>query len=225
MVSPARRPAAVAFDVVETLFSLEPVRQRLEAAGSGPRGLEVFFARMLRDAFALVASGGYRPFPELAAAALAATLPDADDDTRSHVLAGFSELPAHPDAGPAMERLTAAGVGILCLTNGGTAATTGLLERNGLDGYVERVVSVDEVRAWKPVPAPYHHAAAMAGVEPGELALVAVHAWDCHGAHRAGLLTGWASRLEGRFAPTFDPPDVAGADLVEVVDGLLALEK
>jgi hypothetical protein len=36
---------------------------------------------------------------------------------------------------------------------------------------------------------------------------------------------GWASRLEGHFAPIFDPPDVAGVDLVEVVDGLLALEK
>ena len=224
-MSPAGRPAAVAFDVVETLFSLEPVRQRLEAAGGGPMGLDVFFSRMLRDAFALVASGGYCPFPELAAAALAATLPDAGDDTRGYVLAGFSELPAHPDAEPAMERLAAAGMPIMCLTNGGASATTSLLERNGLDRYVEQVVSVEEVKAWKPVPVPYHHAAVVAGVAPHELALIAVHAWDCHGAHRAGLLTGWASRLEGHFAPIFDPPDVSGADLVEVVDGLLALGK
>jgi 2-haloacid dehalogenase len=37
------------------------------------------------------------------------------------------------------------------------------------------------------------------------------------------LVGGWASRLEGSYPPTFDPPDVKGVDLVEVVAGLLAL--
>jgi 2-haloacid dehalogenase len=52
---------------------------------------------------------------------------------------------------------------------------------------------------------------------------VAVHSWDVHGARQAGLLTGWASRLEGQFPAIFDRPAVIGADLVEVVEGLLAL--
>jgi 2-haloacid dehalogenase len=52
---------------------------------------------------------------------------------------------------------------------------------------------------------------------------VAVHAWDCHGAKRAGLTTGWASRLEGGYGGLFAPADVTGADLAEVADGLLAL--
>jgi 2-haloacid dehalogenase len=98
-----------------------------------------------------------------------------------------------------------------------------LLARNGLDTLVTRVISVDEVRTWKPAPAPYLHAAGVLGVEPHRLALVAAHAWDVHGARRAGLLGGWVSRLEGSFPATFDPPDVTGADLVEVVEHLLAL--
>jgi 2-haloacid dehalogenase len=36
-------------------------------------------------------------------------------------------------------------------------------------------------------------------------------------------VTGWASRQEGVYASVFDPPDVWGADLVEVIDGLMAL--
>jgi 2-haloacid dehalogenase len=52
---------------------------------------------------------------------------------------------------------------------------------------------------------------------------VAVHAWDCHGAKRAGLTTGWASRLEGRYGSLFASADVTGADLTEVAGGLLAL--
>ena len=106
---------------------------------------------------------------------------------------------------------------------GGAENTEKLLARARLDRHVDRVISIEEVEIWKPAAAPYHHAVEVAGVEPSELALVAVHAWDVHGAKRAGLTAGWASRLEGTFPPTFESPDVRGADLVEVVDGLLAL--
>jgi len=69
----------------------------------------------------------------------------------------------------------------------------------------------------------YRHAASALGVEPGGLALVAAHAWDCHGASRAELVTGWVSRLERAYSPIFAPPDVTGADLTEVARGLLGL--
>jgi 2-haloacid dehalogenase len=61
------------------------------------------------------------------------------------------------------------------------------------------------------------------GIEPHQLAMVAVHARDVHGAVRAGLVGGWVSRHEGGYPPTIDPPDVSGVDLTDVVDGLLAL--
>jgi 2-haloacid dehalogenase len=54
------------------------------------------------------------------------------------------------------------------------------------------------------------------------MALVAVHAWDCHGAKRAGALAGWCAHLEGEPGDVFTRADVAGRDLVEVVNGLLA---
>ena len=41
-------------------------------------------------------------------------------------------------------------------------------------------------------------------------------------ARRAGLVGGWCARLERRFHPAMEPPDVQGDDLVAVVDGLLA---
>jgi 2-haloacid dehalogenase len=56
------------------------------------------------------------------------------------------------------------------------------------------------------------------------MALVAAHDWDCHGAKRAGLITGWVSRKSGGFGAPFEPPDVVGEDLTEVAAKLLALE-
>ena len=97
-----------------------------------------------------------------------------------------------------------------------------MLARAGLLPLVSRVMGVDEIRRYKPTRAIYEHAATSLGLPPGRLAMIAVHAWDLEGARRAGLATGWASRLERRWHPAMAPPDVSGADLVAVVDGLLA---
>jgi 2-haloacid dehalogenase len=122
-----------------------------------------------------------------------------------------------------MRTLADAGVRVCCLTNGSADTTSGFLARTRLEPYVERVISVAEVGSWKPPARVYHHAADVLGLPPDRVALVAVHAWDCHGAKRAGLATGWASRLEGRYGRLFAPADVTGTDLTEVADGLLAL--
>jgi 2-haloacid dehalogenase len=110
-----------------------------------------------------------------------------------------------------------------CLTNGSAGTTAAFLARARLERYIERVISAAEAGSWKPPARVNHHAAAVLGLPPEQVALVAVHAWDCHGAKRAGLTTGWASRLEGRYGKLFAPADVSGADLTEVAHRLLAL--
>jgi 2-haloacid dehalogenase len=58
----AQRPRAVAVDIVETLVSLDALAVALEAHGLGPGAVERLFTRLLRDGFALAASGAFRPF-------------------------------------------------------------------------------------------------------------------------------------------------------------------
>jgi 2-haloacid dehalogenase len=220
----ANRPSAVAFDVVETLMPLEPLAARLEQIGLPATALREWFARLLMYGMGLSMAGDYVPFPEVADEALRAVsgyrLPEQDVE---YVLAGFAELPAHPDAEPAMRTLAEAGVRMCCLTNGSAEATAAFLARTGLERYIERVISAAEVGRWKPPARVYQHAMDVLGLAPGQVALVAAHAWDCHGAKRAGLTTGWVSRLEGRYGSLFAPADVTGAELPEVADGLLAL--
>lgn len=224
----ALRPRVVAFDVVETLVSLEPLRGRLAAAGLPNDQLEVWFARLLRDAFALDATGVYQPFKEVAASTLAGLFAEhglqPDPATIEGVVASFAELPAHPDVEPAMRALRDANIRIITLTNGGAETTHRLLERAGVRDLVERVISIEEVRRWKPHREVYLHAADSTGVEPRRLTLVAAHAWDVHGASRAGLGTGFVARQGKPFFPSLmDAPDVTGATLVEVARRLAAL--
>jgi hypothetical protein len=86
--------------------------------------------------------------------------------------------------------------------------------------------SHDERRRHRGVDAraPHRHTAALLRLEAGGSGR-----WSrstpgtCTAPHPAAPTTAWASCLEGRVPPTFDPPDVPGRDLVEVMEGLVAL--
>lgn len=223
----ATRPLAVVFDVNETLFSLERVGERLRAHGLPPQALGWWFARTLRDGAMLAALGRGAPFRDLASAALADVLLAYGMDPLPGMVDGvmdaMAEMDPHPDAEPAVRALAAAGVQLLTLTNGSAGLTQELLLRSGLRRHFRACLSVDEVGVWKPRPEPYLHAAEVAGLRPRQLALVAVHSWDTAGAQAAGLVAGWASRLEHRYPPHLGAPDVVGASLLEVAEGLLSL--
>lgn len=225
-IADRHRPAVVAFDVVGTLFSLDPLAARMREVGLPEDRLTEWFARFLRDAFALEVAGGYAPFRQVAGGALEVMLDEhgLPASRASTVLQAFFELPVHADVRPAFEQLRDAGIRVAALSNGAAETTRRLLERAKLATLVERIISIDEVRRWKPHRDVYLHAARVLGVTPTALALVAAHAWDVLGADRAGLTTGWVSREETAFQPAMGEPTVRGRTLTEVVKALLALK-
>jgi len=221
----SRRPAVVAFNVIETLMSLEPLRARLTEIGQPPHLLEAWYTRTLRDGMALSATGDFAAFTDVAEAALRGLANySISDEQVAQVMAGLADLPAFPDALPAITTLTDAGVRVACLTNGTADLTSSFVNRSGLGALVERVITVGEVYRWKPAVVVYLYAAEVMGVPPDQMALVAAHDWDCHGAKRAGLTTGFVTRKTGGFGAPFARPDVVGEDLTEVAAKLLALE-
>ena len=217
----AQAPLVVVFDVNETLFDLAGLAPAFAAAGLADDQVPLWFARVLRDGFALTVLGDYRPFAEIGVAQLRALAPQLGAEEAAAVVGRFVKLDPHPDVEPALRRLADAGVRAVTLTNGSADVTAALLSRAGLTSYVEATLSVDAVRRWKPAPEPYRHAAAVCGVKPDRMALVAAHAWDCAGARRAGLRSGWVSRLEGTEPPAFAGAEATGGTLVEVVSALL----
>ena len=94
---------------------------------------------------------------------------------------------------------------------------------SGLRPLVDQLHSVADVRVWKPPRAVYDHTVTHVDEPADKVALVAVHAFDRHAAHAAGLTTGWAGRREKHYAEIFTPADVTGVDLTEVATRLVAL--
>jgi 2-haloacid dehalogenase len=107
---------------------------------------------------------------------------------------------------------------LVTLSNGSTTVAHGLLERAGLLDHFERLLSVEDARAWKPHPDSYAYALSVCGVRPDQAMLVAVHPWDVDGAARAGLRTGWVNRARVRYPSYFTPADITAPDLLELAD-------
>jgi len=219
-------PPTIAFDVNETLSDLSPLDARFEDVGAPASLRATWFASVLRDGNALTIAGTPRPFADVARAVLddlwtrqGGAMADPRAATE-HVMAGFAELPVHPDVVPGVRALAEAGHPLVTLSNGASEVARSLLGRAGVGDLFRTFLSVEDVGVWKPSKRAYNHAATVCEVNPRELVLVAVHPWDVHGARRAGLRAVWLDRGAASYPPVFDRPDITVRALPDLVDAL-----
>ena len=221
-----KRPKVVAFDAIGTMFPLEPMRPSLMALGLPSAGLESWYATAVRDALALTASGDFKPFVTVMEGALDQVLGEQDlappRAARRALLAQFKYLPARQDAKDALCLVAQARMRPILLTNGSEAGTKSLLQQAGLDRLVERVLSVEDVRLFKPRPEVYAHAARQCRVRLNRMALVAVHPWDINGAKAAGCIGAYVTS-DRPFVSTMRAPDLQAPSLMTAVRALAAL--
>jgi 2-haloacid dehalogenase len=198
--------AVYVFDVNETLSDLAPMGTRFAEVGLPPTAAQLWFAALLRDGIGVAAAGGLVRFADAARGVLAPMLPG-DPDAVQHVMAGFQNLPVHPDVPAGVRALRAAGHRLATLSNGAAQVAAGLLGRAGVRDQFEALLSVEDAGAWKPARAAYLYAADQLGVQPAEATLVAVHPWDIDGAARAGLRTAWINRTGAAYPAHLTSPE------------------
>jgi len=212
------RLSVIVFDVNETLSDMAPLAGRFADVGAPELLAKVWFAALLRDGFALTATGGTQAFTRLAAGALRTALAGARlnrpaDEAVEHILSGFADLSVHPDVPGGTRILRQHGLRLVTLSNGSAEVAGRLLAKAGIRGEFEQLLSVEAAGAWKPAPAAYAHAARACSAPADQMLLVAVHPWDIHGAHQAGLRTGWIARQATPYPDYFSAPDLQAPDL------------
>ncbi len=220
------RPEAVAFDMLGTVFRLDPLERGLRALGLPEGATSLLYATAQRTAFALAATGDFVPFRTLLEDALDFILRarglEAEAASRASVLDRMAELPPRDDALDAFAMLREAGVRGMALTNGAADFTRKLLAQEGLGGLLDPVLSVEDIGVYKPRREIYRHAAQQAGAAPDRVALVAIHAWDINGAIAAGLRGAYVS-VQGPYPGFMRKPDVVAPSLQAAVQALLAM--
>jgi 2-haloacid dehalogenase len=214
----------VLFDVFETMLQVGALGSRFVDVGRPSHEWELFFARTLRDGMALTLAGGVRPFAEVARAALRTTTGHTlSEEALDHVLAGFRTLPPHDDVEPALIALARARIPAYAFTHGTGPVACDALDGAELRTYLRGVLTCEDIHSFKPPARVYRWACQQVDAPVERVALVAAHSWDVHGAVRAGLVGGLATRLEGAVPDVVTRPHVAAPRLDAVVERLLAL--
>ncbi|WP_217247273.1 haloacid dehalogenase type II [Streptomyces sp. AC602_WCS936] len=223
---PHQNAALLVFDVNETLSDMGPLQDRFADIGVPPHAYRLWFASVLRDGFALTASGAFADFPSVAREGMRVLLSSVPgwsgdiEEAADHVLDGFSRLEVHPDVPDGVRALRERGLRLLTMTNGSSELSEGLLGRAGLADCFERHLDVSGPRSWKPAPAAYQYVVEQAGVRPEEAVLVAVHPWDVDGAQRAGLGGAWLRRGPVEYPQVMLPPTHTVGNLRELAETL-----
>jgi 2-haloacid dehalogenase len=114
-----------------------------------------------------------------------------DEGARGELVRAWHRLPAWADSVEGLGRLATRYV-LAAVSNGGFALLTNLVKAAGLP--FDCILSAELARHYKPDPEVYLMVAALLDVEPGEVLMVAAHAWDLRGARNAGLATAFVER-------------------------------
>ena len=220
-------PATLAFDVYGTLIDTQGVVEALETH-LGPRAAE--FSRAWRDkqleySFRRGLMQNYQPFSVCTGQALDFTCArfglGLDPAGRAALLDAYRTLPAFPEAAAALARIRARGFRMFAFSNGSAEAVETLLASAGLRELFLDVVSVDEVKSFKPNPGVYAHFLRRAEATGAEAWLVSGNPFDVLGALSAGMRAAWVRRApEAPFDPWGVEPTLTVADLADLAERL-----
>lgn len=214
------RPELIVLDVNETLSDLSGLEEAFGNVGLDHREVPVWFAGVLRDAFALTVLGDNPSFADIGMASMLARLRvegAADPEAgAAQVMDRLASLRPHGDVVPGLLALAGQGCRIVTLSNGSAEVARALLRGTEAGPVIEHYLSVVDAGVWKPAAGAYAYALQVAGVPATSAMLVAAHPWDIEGAHRAGLRTAWIGRGRSIYPGHFTPAEVETTSLVDL---------
>lgn len=198
------------FDVNETLTDFSQLAAAMNELGLSDTDMQLWFARVLRDGFAITLTNQPVDFFQIAEAALVNLLQErglkVKSERISQTVQQLAQLPAHQGLATAITQLTDLNLTVSTLTNGSTAAAEFIFNQLGIGHLISNILSVQNNAKWKPHIHAYQFALTKTGASAEEAALVAVHPWDIHGANHAGLSTVWINRNQLSYPTYFSPP-------------------
>ena len=192
------RPAALVFDAYGTLFDVHSITATAESIwpGKGAALSQLWRTKQLEYTWLRSLMGRYEDFSHVTESALryacAGLKLPLDDAQRAQLLKGYLHLATFSEVAEALGRLR--GVRLAILSNGSPAMLEPVVFNSGLHGLITDVLSVDEVKIFKPDPRVYRIAVDRLGVPAKAVGFVSSNCWDAIGAKAFGFRTFWVNR-------------------------------
>ena len=138
-------------------------------------------------------------------------------DKRTRLMDAYMTLAAFPDVKPGLQQLKAMGLRLAVLSNGEPKMLQSAARSAGIADLLDAVISVDEVKVFKPSPHVYELAALHLKTPKSSIGFVSSNNWDVNGAGSAGLTTFWIQRAAA------EPPEELGYSAAHIVHLLTEL--
>ncbi len=184
---------------------------------------ELWRRKQLQYSYQSAQMGEYETFWEITSKALDYSLDfysiDATSDETERLMKSYDSLDPFSDTLDALNSLSD-GYRLAVLSNGNPEMLERLAENTGIDGYVDDIISADEVSDFKPSPVVYENAADRLDRQIGNCRLVSSNAWDIAGASQAGMATAWVNRKTEPEERVGGEPDLVVESLSDLAEEL-----
>ena len=214
---------AFAFDAYGTLFDVLSVTALCEQLfpGKGAALAQLWRVKQLQYSMMRSLMGRHRDFWQLTEDGLVYACKSLGlkltAEARTRLLEAYLSLEAFPDVKPGLEALKTLGFRLAVLSNGEPNMLEAAARSAGILTLLDHIVSVEEVKIFKPSPRVYNLAPERLSVTNAELGFVSSNSWDAAGAASAGLRTFWIQRSAA------EPPEELGFGAERVVHALTDL--
>jgi 2-haloacid dehalogenase len=212
-------PSAFVFDAYGTLFDVHSVQARCEAfwPGKGAQLSQAWRVKQLEYTWLRSLMRRYVPFSQVTEEALLFSCESLklkiQESEKQTLLAEYRRLALFPDVPGAMKSLQAQKRAIL--TNGSPDMIDPLVAQSGLR--FDAVLSVDELRTYKPDPAVYELAVKKLQTPKQDIGFVSSNCWDALGAKSFGFAVYWINRGSAPVDRLGFQPDRIAKSLHEVL--------
>jgi len=190
------RPEAFVFDAYGTLYDVHSVRARCESCwpGKGMQLSQLWRAKQLEYTWQRSLMQRYAPFSTVTREALAYACEALGLELSVAQMEGlmgeYLRLATYPDVADALRKLPKKQA---ILSNGSPDMLLPLVESSGLK--FDAVISVDELKVFKPAPQVYELAVKKLSTERSRIGFVSSNCWDALGAKSFGFSVYWINRL------------------------------
>jgi 2-haloacid dehalogenase len=213
---------AFVFDAYGTIFDVRSVFATCEAVfpGHGDEITRLWRVKQLEYSWLRTLMKRYEDFWQLTQDGLRYTCQflglKASEGQLDQMLQAYLNLEVYADLPAALRKLQQTGVKRAILSNGSPQMLNTVVDNNGLTSLFDAVLSVDEVRHYKPDPAVYALAPQKLGVAKEKIGFVSSNGWDVAGAKSFGFKTFWINRTNVPVEELSAPPDriISSAEMI-----------
>jgi 2-haloacid dehalogenase len=218
---------ACVFDAYGTLFDVNSAaRSAQDVLGENWQPLaELWRLKQLQYTWLRGLAGRHADFWQVTGDALdfaLSTLKLEDPALRARLMNLYLILSAYQEVPDTLKRLKAAGMKLAILSNGTPAMLAAAVANAGITEVFDAILSVEEVKVYKPHPLVYGLACERLDVAAPRICFLSSNGWDAYSAKAFGFPTLWCNRFGQAPERIPEKPDAQIITLAELPDIVLS---